>query len=129
MVYQFYVRDAEREEEGNLAVLKYDESAEEYEVHIRQDCDYTALPAILQCWAGKGVFELRGKEALRFVKERVIPPDRQNLGEIMRKVGMQYYDEFPLLRYTSGRCCQDENYLVEIEEWEKGVYIDGRKKF
>lgn len=45
----------------------------------------------------------------------MIPPDRQNIGEIMRKVGMQYYDEFPLLVYIGGRCCQDENYLVEAD--------------
>lgn len=115
MVYQFYLRDAEREEEGNLAVLEYNSEKEEYKIQIYKECDYTALPAILQCWAAKGVYEIQGKEALRFVRERVIPPDRQNLGEIMRKVGMQYYDEFPLLQYTSGRCCQDENYLVAID--------------
>ena len=50
------------------------------------------------------------------LRERVVPPDRQNIGMIMREVGMTYYSEFPLLVYTSGRCAMDEFYIEEIEE-------------
>ena len=52
--------------------------------------------------------------ARRFVRERVVPPDRQNIGMIMREVGMTYYSEFPLLVYTSERCAMDEFYIEEI---------------
>lgn len=48
------------------------------------------------------------------MKERVVPPDRQNIGTIMRDLHMKKYSEFPILEYTSGRCCMDDFYLEEI---------------
>ncbi len=45
-----------------------------------------------------------------------MPPDRQNIGMILREVGMRYYSEFPLLVYTDGRCSMDEFFLEEILE-------------
>lgn len=49
------------------------------------------------------------------MKEQVVAPDRQNIGAILGEVGIGYYDEFPRLVYTSGRCCIDDLYLEEIE--------------
>lgn len=54
--------------------------------------------------------------SLRWVRERVIPPDRQNIGQILRENHMEFYDEFPLLVSNQGRSCQDECYLVQIEK-------------
>ena len=50
------------------------------------------------------------------MKERVVPPDRQNIGMVLRELGMGYYSEFPLLVYTSGRCAMDEFFIEEIME-------------
>ena len=58
--------------------------------------------------------EIDDKWARRFVKERVVPPDRQNIGMIMRQLHMKKYSEFPILEYTSGRCCMDDFYLEEM---------------
>lgn len=114
MMHKFEIRNAEREDLGVLGYLYYDEEKDVYKTEVLPDTIIGELPAILYLWANKGEYILEGKEALRFVRARVIPPDRQNIGEIMRKVGMKYYSEFPLLQYTSGRCCQDECYLVEV---------------
>ena len=51
-----------------------------------------------------------------FVKERVVPPERQNIGMILREAGMSYYSEFPLLVYTQGRCSMDDFFIEEITE-------------
>ena len=72
------------------------------------------MPAILSLLAKQGIRELDDKWARRFVKERVVPPDRQNIGMIMRQLHMKKYSEFPILEYTSGRCCMDDFYLVEM---------------
>lgn len=74
------------------------------------------MPAIPGELVKMGIRSIDDKWARRFVKERVVPPDRQNIGMIMRKVGMEYYSEFPLLVYCSGRCCMDDFYLEEIKE-------------
>lgn len=54
--------------------------------------------------------------ARKFVKERVAPPERQNIGSIMRKIGITRYREFDLLMYNNGRSCQDDFVLEEIVE-------------
>lgn len=45
-----------------------------------------------------------------------MPPERQNIGQILRANGLKEYDEFPLLLKNDGRCCQDECYIVKVEE-------------
>lgn len=100
---------------GEYAILSYDEENDIYGIFVPESVNPDDLPAIPACLVSKGIREIEDKWARRFVKERVVPPDRQNIGMILRDVGMQYYDEFPLLVYTSGRCCMDEFYLEEIE--------------
>ena len=47
-------------------------------------------------------------------QQRIIPQDRQNIGQILRDNGLKEYDEFSLLMLTMGRCEQDDCYLEEI---------------
>ena len=100
--------------QNEYAILSYDEEKELYAIFIPESIHPDDLPAILGLFARKGIREIEDKWARRFVKERVVPSDRQNIGMILREVGMSYYDEFPLLVYTRGRCCMDDFYLEEI---------------
>ncbi|MDE7477936.1 MAG: hypothetical protein K2M91_08295 [Lachnospiraceae bacterium] len=99
---------------NEYAVLSYDEEMDEYHVSIPESVNPDDLPAILGILARKGIREIDDKWARIFVKERVVPPERQNIGMILREVGMRYYSEFPLLVYTSGRCSMDEFYIEEL---------------
>ena len=98
--------------EGNA---EYDEETEKYSIHIPQEVPCNDLPAILSLLAKQGIREIDDKWARRFVKERVVPPDRQNIGMIMRELHMKKYSEFPILEFTGGRCCMDDFYLEEIK--------------
>lgn len=98
------------------AILSYDEDTDEYTITIPDSVSPDDLPAIPGILARKGIREIGDKWARRFVKERVVPPDRQNIGMILREVGIPYYSEFPLLVYTNGRCSMDEFYLEEIAD-------------
>ena len=115
MLRTFEIRNDEIENSDAYALLTYDEDTDQYAVHIPETVDSDNLPAILSLLAKQGNRELDDKWARRFVKERVVPPDRQNIGMIMRQLHMKEYREFPILEYTSGRCCMDDFYLKEIE--------------
>ncbi|MDE5778450.1 MAG: hypothetical protein K2I10_08125 [Lachnospiraceae bacterium] len=104
---------------NEYAVLSYDEDYDKYTITIPDSINPDDLPAIPGILAREGIREIEDKWARRFVKERVVPSDRQNIGMILREVGMDYYSEFPLLIYTSGRCCMDDFYLEEIIEDSK----------
>lgn len=43
-----------------------------------------------------------------WVRQRIVPPDRQNIGQILKANGLEEYDEFSLLMFGSGRCAQDD---------------------
>lgn len=102
--------------QSEYAVLSYDEDTDEYHISIPLSVNPDDLPAIPGILARKGIREIDDRWARRFVKERVVPPDRQNIGMIMREVGMSYYSEFPLLVYTGGRCSMDDFFIEEIVE-------------
>lgn len=115
MLRTFRILNDSLEPSKEHAILTYNEDSEQYAVHIPKSLDCNALPAILSLLAKQGIRELDDKWARRFVSERVVPADRQNIGMIMRKLHMKKYSEFPILEYTSGRCCMDDFYLQEIK--------------
>ena len=51
-----------------------------------------------------------------WVRERVIPSGRQNIGEILKKAKMKEYSEMRLLALAEGRCSQDSCYIKEISD-------------
>lgn len=53
-----------------------------------------------------------------WVQQRIVPIDRQNIGEILRDNHLKEYDEYELLMLAMGRCAQDDYYLVPINEKE-----------
>ena len=88
---------------------------------------------MLSCLAEKGEYEIGSKWALNFVKSRIVPPERQNLGGILLAHGMEYYNEFDFLLFDMGRCCHDDYYLEEIKEPEdlkpySYIIADAREK-
>ena len=111
MLRTFEIINDDFEPSNEHAILTYDEEHDQYAVHIPESVDSNALPAILSLLAKQGLREIDDKWARRFVKERVVPPDRQNIGMIMRQLHMKKYSEFPILEYTGGRCCMDDFYV------------------
>ena len=116
MLRKFELIDDNIEPQKEHAILTYDEENDIYSIYVPKTVKSEDLPAIPALLVMKGIREIEDKWARRFVQERVVPPNRQNIGEIMRQVGMTYYSEFPLLLYTSGRCCMDDFYIREITE-------------
>ena len=115
MLRTFRIKNDDFEPSVEHAILTYDDETDQYAVHIPKEVPGNQLPAILSLLAKQGMREIDDKWARRFVKERVIPADRQNIGMIMRQLNMKKYSEFPILEYTSGRCCMDDFYLEEIK--------------
>lgn len=99
-----------------VGYLYYDEKKREYEIEIPQEVKSSEAPCILADFIRKSQYRIGKDWSYRWVKERVVPPERQNIGQILRVNGLKEYDEFPLLLKNDGRCCQDECYIVKVEE-------------
>lgn len=61
-----------------------------------------------------GERELGDEWTRRWVQERVVPPSRQNLGEILRELGLEEYDEIEIMIRNGGRCAQDDFEIAEL---------------
>ena len=112
----FAIRDATLPGEKDLAYLLYYEASRRFVVELRKDISRWELPLSLGPFAEKGIQTLDFVWSRRWVEQRIIPPDRQNLGMILKEHGLTEYDPFGLLMITSGRCAQDDCYLVPLKE-------------
>lgn len=106
----FYVRDDQRV----WATLTYSAGTKEFHLSIEKDATWRDAPFCIAAFVQKGMFEVGPEWALRWVKQRLIPPERANIGEILRSCGLTKYDEFGMLVAYNGRCVQDDLYIEEM---------------
>ena len=100
-------------------VIIYDESTDEYIAELPDDLEYNDAPMLLDSVILKGRRTVGPYITGLWIKERVIPSYRQNIGMILKANKMDCYDEFKLLKLSDGRCAQDDFYLklyrLEVE--------------
>ena len=61
-----------------------------------------------------------------WVKERIIPSGRQNIGDILNNHKLKEYDEMKFLELSNGRCSQDSLYIKKAEKLPE--YVIKRQK-
>ncbi len=80
-------------------------------IELCEGVDEWNLPFILDYYARKGELSIGRQHTLEFIRQRIIPPDRQNIGSILKDNGLEEYDEIKLFILSDGRCAQDECYI------------------
>ncbi|MEG0672187.1 MAG: hypothetical protein RSA29_14790 [Clostridium sp.] len=53
-----------------------------------------------------------------WIQERVVPEERQNIDEILKAIGLIYYDSWEICRRTRGMCMEDYFWLSKGEKYE-----------
>ncbi|MCR4929915.1 MAG: DUF2442 domain-containing protein [Lachnospiraceae bacterium] len=122
----FEIRDKAREK-SLLGYLFYYERSKRFYTELSSETDEWTCPFIFSDYVRKGIYSIDSERSGKFVKQRIIPTDRQNLGAILKENGLNEYDEFKLLLLSEGRCAQDELYLVRISE--KDIIPEISKRF
>ena len=112
----FAVRDGTDELGKDLAYLFYYENDKRFYIELPEDADPWETPLLLDSFARKGEYTINAYWSGIWVRQRIVPPDRQNIGRILRDNGLDAYDEYALLMLASGRCEQDDYYLAPIGE-------------
>lgn len=97
-----------------VGILNYDEQAKTYTIDIPEDVSYKEAPFMMSLFLKKGIRSMDSNWSMRWVRSRIIPSSRQNIGEILRVNGMRSYDEHQLLLKNEGRSCQDEFYIEHM---------------
>ena len=104
------------EDKKTLAYLLYYEKEKSFYIELPDDADPWETPLILSSFAKKNITTVNSYWSRMWVEQRIIPSDRQNIGQVLKENNLSEYDEFDLLMLSNGRCAQDELYLEEMIE-------------
>ena len=110
-----------------LGYLLYYERSKRFFSEMLEELDEWSAPFIFASFVKNGIYSIDSLWSGKFVAQRIIPPDRQNLGSILKENGLKAYDELKLLQLSEGRCAQDDLYLVRIQE--KEILPEIQKRF
>ena len=122
----FAIRDAEDKQERDLAYLFYYEKEQKFFIELPEGADPWAVPMMLSSFAKRKEYSVDEKWSRIWVQQRIVPAERQNIGQIIRDNKLNEYDEYKLLMLSMGRCEQDDCYLVPIKEEDLPVTIKER---
>ena len=112
----FAIRDASIAKDRDLAWLLYYPAADEFHIEICDGVDEWEAPLLISSFVKRGKKSMDSDSSRLWAELRIIPPDRQNLGMILRDNGLDSYDPFRLLVLAGGRCAQDDCFLVPLRE-------------
>lgn len=96
-----------------LGYLFYYEYLKEYIIELIDGIDEWDAPLLFQRLVREKKYTVPKQYAALWVKERVIPSGRQNIGQILKNAKLSEYDEMKLLALSKGRCSQDSCYIKE----------------
>ena len=123
----FTIRDESAANQIDLAYLLYYESEKRFYIELPENADPWETPLLLSSFLKKGETSINSYWSKIWVQQRIVPTDRQNLGQVLRDNNLKEYDEFSLLMLSMGRCAQDDYYIVPIEEMQLPEQI--RRRF
>ena len=104
----FAIRDESSQEQKDLAYLLYYEQEKRFYIELPENADAWETPLLLDSFVKRGETTVNSYWSKIWVQQRIVPPDRQNIGEILRDNHLKEYDEYALLMLAMGRCAQDE---------------------
>ena len=122
----YAIRDNTIDRKKNLAFFFYYEHINECCIEINDGISEWELPFILDSYVRRGIMTVTQEDTMRFISQRVIPPDRQNIGMILKDNGLDEYDEIKLFILSDGRCAQDECFIRPIADDELPENIRSR---
>lgn len=119
---RFEVIQGERVGSSPCGELTYDAGSGQFEFAAADGAGACDVPAMFAPFVAQGT-HVPGHWVNAWVQERIAPPSRQNIGQILREHGLDAYDPCALLMAHGGRSTQDGFYLREIEP--EARYADG----
>ena len=124
----FAIKDDTLPKDTVLGYLIYHEPSRSFYIELPDSADSWNLPLLLSSFADHGEYSINSAWSRRFVQQRIVPQDRQNIGQILVDNGLSEYDEFSLLMLSMGLCEQDDCYLEEVSAEQIPDFLSARWK-
>ncbi len=122
----FAIRNEADNVQKDLAYLIYYTLEKRFYIELPECTDEWEAPLIISSFVKKGEMTVNSYWSKIWVKQRIVPSDRQNIVQVLKDNHLTEYDEFDLLMLSMGRCAQDDYYLVPINKNELPYDISKR---
>jgi len=99
---------------GDFGVLSYEPESKRWHIEINRERTWEDTPLSLALYIRQGRYSLDERQSLDWVRDRVVPPNRQNINQILQSLGIPEYDEFAILQHSKGVCPHDNLRLEEL---------------
>lgn len=111
-VINYLIRDADR---ADLIIgrLSYNKNTKRFSITVEPNLP-ADCPIMFSMATRRKLTEFPQSWVDTWINERIIPPTRQNISDILKSAGLKVYDEYGMLMFTQGRCAQDNCYLEEV---------------
>ncbi len=100
----------------SIGILLHYEDSSEFIIELRDNLDEWTAPLLLTSFVKKGIFTIPRDISFLWVKERVIPSGRQNIGAILDTHKLKHYEEMKFLEISKGKCSQDHLFIERIPD-------------
>ena len=101
----YEITDIERREA--IGMLLYYEREKTFIAELKDDLDEWTAPLLFAGLVKKNIYTVPRDLTLAWVRERLIPPGRQNIDAILSRHHLREYDEMKMLELSEGKCSQD----------------------
>ncbi|MCR4749729.1 MAG: DUF2442 domain-containing protein, partial [Lachnospiraceae bacterium] len=108
----FEIRDGETK--YVTGYLFYYERSSRFYVELPSSLNEWEVPAMFYSNVKRGQYSIGPDRSMKWVMQRIIPAERQNIASILKENHLTEYDEYKLLQLSEGRCAQDDDYITEI---------------
>ena len=89
--------------------------SKEFVIELNNKADHWETPMLLSSFAKKGILSIDPYHSKMWIQQRIVPYERQNIGQILKDNGLKAYDELKLLELSDGRCAQDDYYIERLD--------------
>lgn len=98
----------------------------EFVIELADKADHWETPLLLSSFAQKGILSVDPYHSKLWIQQRIVPYERQNIGQVLKDNGLKVYDELALLDKSDGRCAQDDYYIEKFDYAEMPRSIKNR---
>lgn len=121
-IYEIFDEEMDR----SVGVLLYYEKQRVCIIELQEDLNEWTAPLLFTSYVKRKIYTIPRDISFLWVKERVIPSGRQNIGDILAHHHMQSYDEIRFLEISEGRCSQDSLCIRKIDRLPE--YVSRRRE-
>jgi len=107
-----------------VGYLFYYASDRSFCIELKEGLPPQDMTLYFAAFAEKNIWTLNPSWSRRWVEQRIVPTDRQNLGMTLREAGLKEYDSHRLIVLSGGQCAQDDLSISPVssehlESWAK----------